>query len=137
MVVLMVIQLYISQNKGKRLKNPFTLVVSASSDRTIKVWKPYSDTPKTAHTVGWHTDYAKCLTYASGQGWVASGGLDRKIKIWDLNQSEAILSINAGPVNLSTDGSNDSKNPSIFISTQRYLCLLFFFFFSCIARYIK
>ncbi|CAO3645376.1 unnamed protein product [Mucor hiemalis] len=86
-----------------------TCVVSASSDRTIKLWKPYSDTPKVAHTIGWHTDYAKCLTYASKPGWVASGGLDRKINIWDIEKSEASLSIDAGPVNHYSDGSSDTN----------------------------
>jgi WD repeat-containing protein 48 len=86
------------------------VVVSASSDRTIKLWKPYSDTPKVAHTIGWHTDYAKCLTYASSPGWVASGGLDRKINIWDIEKSEAALSIDSGPSSNFTDGTSENSN---------------------------
>ncbi|KAI8639396.1 WD40-repeat-containing domain protein [Parasitella parasitica] len=85
-----------------------TCVVSASSDRTIKLWKPYSDTPRTAHTIGYHIDYAKCLTYAANPGWVASGGLDRRINIWDIEKSEAALTIDAGPASHFTDGSNES-----------------------------
>ncbi|CEP07720.1 hypothetical protein [Parasitella parasitica] len=85
-----------------------TCVVSASSDRTIKLWKPYSDTPRAAHTIGYHTDYAKCLTYAAKSGWVASGGLDRRINIWDIEKSEAALTIDASPANHFTDGSNES-----------------------------
>ncbi|EIE87749.1 hypothetical protein RO3G_12460 [Rhizopus delemar RA 99-880] len=86
-----------------------TCVVSASSDRTIKVWKPYGDHPKTAHTIGTHTDYAKCLTYASHTGWVASGGLDKKINLWDISQSKEIISIDAGPSSHYVDGSNESS----------------------------
>ncbi|CAO3698779.1 unnamed protein product [Rhizopus stolonifer] len=87
-----------------------TCVVSASSDRTIKVWKPYGDHPKTAHTIGTHTDYAKCLTYASHTGWVASGGLDRRIKMWDISQSKETISMDAGPSNHFADGSNESNS---------------------------
>lgn len=86
------------------------IVVSASSDRTIKLWKPYSETPRAAHTIGYHTDYAKCLTYASKPGWVASGGLDRRINIWDIEKSEASLTIDAGPASHFTDGSSDSTS---------------------------
>ncbi|KAI8875796.1 WD40 repeat-like protein [Backusella circina FSU 941] len=82
-----------------------TCVVSASSDRTIKLWKPSS---KTTHTIGYHTDYAKCLAYASEPGWVASGGLDRRIAIWDIEQSVATVTIDAGPHQL--DGSSESTN---------------------------
>lgn len=37
--------------------------------------------------LGSHHDYVKCLTYARESGWVASGGFDRKIKIWDVMES--------------------------------------------------
>ncbi|CAO3678603.1 unnamed protein product [Rhizopus microsporus] len=86
-----------------------TCVVSASSDRTIKAWRPYSENSKTVHTIGTHTDYAKCLTYASQPGWVASGGLDKKINIWDISQSKAVVSIDAGPSNHYADGTNESS----------------------------
>ena len=81
------------------------IVVSASSDRTIKLWKPNS---KTTHTIGYHTDYAKCLAYASEPGWVASGGLDRRIAIWDIEHSAATVTIDAGPHQL--DGSSESTS---------------------------
>jgi WD repeat-containing protein 48 len=50
------------------------------------------------------------LTYASKPGWVASGGLDRRINIWDIEKSEAALSIDAGPANHYNDGSSDSSS---------------------------
>ncbi|POS87499.1 hypothetical protein EPUL_000677 [Erysiphe pulchra] len=71
-----------------------TALVSASSDLTIKVWRPLSDEKELPQTIGQHADYAKCLATASPQSdWVASGGLDRKICIWDLNGSGKKLEI--------------------------------------------
>ncbi|KAI8882025.1 WD40 repeat-like protein [Backusella circina FSU 941] len=85
-------------------------VVSASSDRTIKLWKPFSDTATKTHTIGYHTDYAKCLTYASKPGWVASGGLDRRIILWDIEKSEAMLTMDSGPTHHVTDGPTENTN---------------------------
>jgi WD repeat-containing protein 48 len=102
------------------------IVVSASSDRTIKLWKPSS---KTTHTIGYHTDYAKCLAYASEPGWVASGGLDRRIAIWDIEHSAATVTIDAGPHQL--DGSSEGTSMNclflsafmIFIELNQCDCL--------------
>ncbi|RKP36173.1 WD40-repeat-containing domain protein, partial [Dimargaris cristalligena] len=64
-------------------------LASASSDRTIKLWRPRPSggggtLPPTVTTVGYHTDYVKSLAHASGPQWLASGGLDRRIHLWDL-----------------------------------------------------
>ncbi|KAI8086121.1 WD40-repeat-containing domain protein [Halteromyces radiatus] len=89
-----------------------TSVVSASADRTIKLWKPYSEDSHQAHTIGWHTDYVKCLAYAPQAGWVASGGLDKRINIWDLEKREASLTIQVGSMNINNDHSGDTSNTS-------------------------
>ncbi|KAI8069275.1 WD40-repeat-containing domain protein [Gongronella butleri] len=75
-------------------------VVSASADRTVKIWNPHSEHDQQTHTVGWHADYVKCLAYANQAGWVASGGLDKRINIWDLEKREPVLSMQAGNMNM-------------------------------------
>jgi WD repeat-containing protein 48 len=89
----------------------FTLiVVSASADRTIKLWRPYSEESHQAQTIGWHTDYVKCLAYASGARWVASGGLDKRINIWDLEKKQAQLTIQVGSMNINNDHPGDTTS---------------------------
>ncbi|KAJ1971942.1 hypothetical protein H4R35_004963 [Dimargaris xerosporica] len=66
------------------------IVATASSDRTVKLWRPYAASDAETHpayvsTLGYHADYVKALTYAPQARWLASGGLDQKIHIWDLN----------------------------------------------------
>ncbi|KAI1780599.1 WD40 repeat-like protein [Hypoxylon cercidicola] len=67
-------------------------LVSASSDLTVKVWRPeLGDTEPS--TIGQHADYVKCVATPSSADWVASGGLDRKISLWDLNGKGKSLEI--------------------------------------------
>ncbi|KAI5805002.1 hypothetical protein EDC01DRAFT_757670 [Geopyxis carbonaria] len=77
-------------------------LVSCSSDLTVKIWRPFSQTLQ-ADTIGVHSDYVKCLAAPGGRSnWVASGGLDRKIKFWDLNGGGETLQIDVG---------NEGNNP--------------------------
>ena len=72
-------------------------LVSASSDVTVKVWRPHSEENHVAQTIGTHTDYVKCLaTPDSNADWVASGALDHKIYLWDLNGAGERLQIAVG-----------------------------------------
>lgn len=80
--------------KSLRLVYNPHLVISASSDRTVKLWS-VREPPYNAHTVGWHKDYVKCLAAANDAGWVASGGFDKRINIWDIEHAKASLTINA------------------------------------------
>ncbi|KAF9576378.1 hypothetical protein EC968_008673 [Mortierella alpina] len=64
-------------------------VVSASSDRTVKLVRPHSHNPTTAHVIGTHGDYVKTLAYASGPGWLASGGLDKTVHLWDIKEGRS------------------------------------------------
>ncbi|KAI5864152.1 WD40 repeat-like protein [Durotheca rogersii] len=69
-----------------------TALVSASSDLTVKVWRPSLGDAE-PHTIGQHADYVKCVATPSSADWVASGGLDRKIYLWDLNGKGKSLEI--------------------------------------------
>lgn len=63
----------------------------------MKVWRPHSEESRLPTTIGHHNDYVKCLASpAAHSDWVASGGLDRKIRIWDLNGGGERLQINVG-----------------------------------------
>lgn len=76
------------------VKNSLALV-SASSDSSIKLWRPHSDGAHAAHSIGSHSDYVKCLTVPErNSDWVASGGLDHKICLWDLSGKGQKLEIN-------------------------------------------
>ena len=72
-------------------------LVSCSSDVTVKLWRPHSDESTASYTIGSHSDYIKCLTTPGPQAnWVASGGLDHRICLWDLNGGGKKLEINVG-----------------------------------------
>ena len=83
-----------------------TALVSASSDVTIKVWRPFAQEQQSPTTIGQHNDYVRCLaTPEVHSDWVASGGLDDKIRIWDLNGAGERLVIDTGMEEGSTKGS--------------------------------
>lgn len=72
-------------------------MVSASSDLAVKLWRPGSGSPQVPNTIGLHSDYVKCLASPGTHAdWVASGGLDHKIKLWDLNGAGEKLQIDIG-----------------------------------------
>ena len=81
-------------------------LVSASSDVTVKVWRPHGEDGQQPATIGTHSDYVKCLASPGPHSdWVASGGLDHKIRIWDLNGSGEKLAIDTAEEEGSSKGS--------------------------------
>lgn len=83
-----------------------TALVSASSDLTVRVWRPLSNESEAPQTIGQHADYVKRLaTPNSSADWVASGGLDRRICLWDLNGAGKKLEIEVGDEEKSEKGS--------------------------------
>ncbi|KAH9898623.1 WD40 repeat-like protein [Xylariomycetidae sp. FL2044] len=81
-----------------------TALASASSDLTVKLWRPSTGDPE-AHTIGQHADYVKCLATTASADWVASGGLDRKIYLWDLNGQGKSLEIDVSGEEVQEKGS--------------------------------
>ncbi|KAK5939267.1 hypothetical protein PMZ80_008570 [Knufia obscura] len=76
------------------VKNNLALV-SASSDSSVKLWRPHSHDAIAAYSIGSHSDYVKCLTSpGSNSDWIASGGLDHRICLWDLSGKGQKLEIN-------------------------------------------
>ncbi|KAF4976551.1 hypothetical protein FZEAL_6785 [Fusarium zealandicum] len=86
-----------------------TALISGSSDLTVKIWRPYSEEDNTrAETIGEHADYVKCVTTPPpdmGANWIASGGLDRKICLWDLNGAGKTLEIDVRGEEIAEKGS--------------------------------
>jgi WD repeat-containing protein 48 len=84
-------------------------LVSASSDITVKVWRPAAHDSVPPETIGLHTDYVKRVA-SPGQheSWIASGGLDRKISLWDLNGRGRRLEIHVG------EDDNSSAKGSVY-----------------------
>ncbi|KAK2808316.1 hypothetical protein FQN50_004876 [Emmonsiellopsis sp. PD_5] len=81
-------------------------LVSASSDTTVRLWRPESEDTHLPPSIGKHGDYVKCLaTPESHSDWVASGGLDHKIFLWDLNGGGERLKIDLSEDELITKGS--------------------------------
>lgn len=71
-------------------------IVSGSSDLTVRVWRPHSAEQTVPQTIGEHADYVKCVAAPPadmGAPWVASGGLDKRIYLWDLSGHGKMLSI--------------------------------------------
>ncbi|GAA5887701.1 hypothetical protein JCM6882_001502 [Rhodosporidiobolus microsporus] len=64
-------------------------LVSASSDSLVLAWNPHSSDHHdqvTPTPIGRHGDYVRCLATARDANWVASGGFDKKIKLWDVGE---------------------------------------------------
>jgi WD40 repeat protein len=81
-------------------------LVSASSDTTVRLWRPHSESTEVPERIGKHADYVKALASPDGQAsWVASGGLDHKLYLWDLNGGGEILSIDASGDDTTEKGS--------------------------------
>ncbi|KAJ2787549.1 hypothetical protein GGI15_000629 [Coemansia interrupta] len=84
-------------------------VVSASSDQTVRAWAP-SRPDERPLTVGSHLDYVKALAYSRHRQVVISGGLDRKIKLWDIAEGRSA----SGPITALQEFGDASLSSSVY-----------------------
>ena len=84
-----------------------TALVSGSSDLTVKVWRPWTESEQSdiPQTIGLHADYVKCVATRPRADWVAAGGLDRRIILWDINGAGKRLEIEVADEEKSDKGS--------------------------------
>ncbi|KAJ0124725.1 hypothetical protein J7T55_006066 [Diaporthe amygdali] len=69
-------------------------VITASQDQIVKLWRPHANQNDEPHKIGEHADYVKCVASPGQQSsWVATGGFDRKVYLWDLNGGGKTLEI--------------------------------------------
>ncbi|CAO1622091.1 unnamed protein product [Parajaminaea phylloscopi] len=71
------------------LCNSNQTVITASSDRFVRLWNPHDSASCLSPAVlGSHSDYAKALARPSGNStsWVASAGLDQMVRLWDIGE---------------------------------------------------
>ncbi|TKY87658.1 hypothetical protein EX895_003239 [Sporisorium graminicola] len=95
------------------LCNQNQTLISASSDRTVKVWNPHDPHHSLSpHVLGTHKDYVKALAHASESGYVASGGFDKCIKLWDIREARAAPMLELDDKAVKTSVYALSVNPS-------------------------
>lgn len=80
-------------------------LISCSSDLAVKLWRPGAALGDAAETLGRHSDYVKVLAAPRDFAWVASGGLDRKVRIWDVAGGGEVLRIDVGDEGANPKGS--------------------------------
>ncbi|KAJ1020181.1 hypothetical protein NDA16_004461 [Ustilago loliicola] len=95
------------------LCNQNQTLISASSDRTVKVWNPHDPQHSLSpHVLGTHKDYVKALAHASDAGYVASGGFDKCIKLWDIREARSAPMLELNDKAVKTSVYALSVNPS-------------------------
>ncbi|KAH9931751.1 hypothetical protein B0H21DRAFT_699788 [Amylocystis lapponica] len=106
------------------LCNHNQMLVSASSDGTVRAWAPHEQGHTGAvpepTTVGLHADYVRCLAYCREQQWIASGSFDRTVKLWDLGAAGSSRSAPAPLITLFPPDASGPKASMYALATDPY-----------------
>ena len=98
-------------------------LLSASSDITVKLWRPSATDGMPPQSIGLHSDYVKTLAVPSQTSdWIASGGLDRKICLWDLNGAGQKLCIDVGEDEAGSLTAKEKGSVYALAATNNVLC---------------
>jgi len=60
------------------------LIATASMDSTVKVWDLRQNTTSAVFTFQGHKDGVYDLAISPDGNWIASGGLDGSLKVWEI-----------------------------------------------------
>nr|POE72300.1 ubp9-binding protein [Quercus suber] len=98
------------------------VLLSASSDITVKMWRPAASNELPPQSIGLHSDYVKTLAVPSPTSdWVVSGGLDRKICAWDLSGAGQRLQIDVGGDEAGSLSSKEKGSVYALAATEKLL----------------
>lgn len=87
------IDICIGNNLKTYIFNLILIVISASSDTTVKLWGLRKENTCLS-TLRTHKDYVRALAYGRDKEVVASAGLDKTIFMWDVNMLTTLTTIN-------------------------------------------
>ena len=106
------------------------LLVSCSSDRTVKLWAGADRGHQNLATLHGHTDYVKALACSPVTKKVASCSLDRQILIWDIEATtatelleEPAVSLTGHAESIYSIAMNDAGTTIVSGSTEPELCV--------------
>jgi WD40 repeat protein len=86
------------------------LIVSASDDKTIKLWD--TDTGRLVKTLSGHSHFVRCVAFSSDGTLVASGSVDRTIKLWNVSTGAEVATL---------EGHKDTISGLAFSPDGKYL----------------